>query len=99
MRCWADADRGHTPVLALPVDGRLVKPWLFGRILTLSAGTGMPFKEMAGHHLVRFWTVVDGGEAFGREWLVGLRFPGISLRRGSFLLDLGEQPGPDRDGC
>src|SRR5438552_3824740 len=30
-----------------------------------------------------------GGEAFGREWLVGLRFLGISRRRGSFLLDLG----------
>src|ERR1700747_3101458 len=37
-----------------------------------------------------------GGEAFGGEWLVLWRFPGIPWRRGAFFRDLGEQPGLDR---
>jgi hypothetical protein len=40
-----------------------------------------------------------GGESFGGELLVRRRFNDIRCRRGSFLLDLGEQPGPERDGC
>ena len=40
-----------------------------------------------------------GGEAFGCECLVRRRLPGIRRRRGSFFLDLGEQPGLHRGGC
>jgi hypothetical protein len=83
------------------VDGQLVKSWLLGRNLTLSAGAGVPIRGDAGHHLVRFWAVVGGslgGEAFEGEWLVGRRFPDISRRRGLFFLDLGEQSGLDRGG-
>jgi hypothetical protein len=40
-----------------------------------------------------------GGEAFGGEWLVRSRFPEIRRRRGSFFLDLGEQPDLNGGGC
>jgi hypothetical protein len=36
----------HTPVLALPVDGRPVKSWLLERILTPSAGLAFPLAEV-----------------------------------------------------
>src|SRR5215831_21170860 len=39
-----------------------------------------------------------GGEAAGGEWLVRCCFPDIPRRRGSFFLDLGEQPGLNRGG-
>jgi hypothetical protein len=35
----------------------------------------------------------------GGEWLVRRRFPDIGRRRGSFFLDLGEQPSLNRGGC
>jgi hypothetical protein len=57
MRCWADADRGHTPVLALPLDGRLVKSWLPGRILTLSADLAFSIRGNVGHLLIRLWAL------------------------------------------
>jgi hypothetical protein len=40
-----------------------------------------------------------GGEAFGDEPLVRRRFHHIRRRRGSFYLDLGEQPDLNRGGC
>ena len=40
-----------------------------------------------------------GGESFGGELLVRRRFHHIRRWRGSFFLDLGEQPGLNRGGC
>jgi len=39
-----------------------------------------------------------GGKALGGKWLVRLRFPDVGGWRGSFFINLGEQPGLNRGG-
>ena len=69
--------RDHTPVLALPADGRFVKILTSRAHLDVSAGVCVPIRGDAGHHLVRFWAVaaVVRGEALGANGSSGVVSP------------------------